>query len=104
MKNISVEELKSRMDSGEKINLIDCREPHEYAEFNIGGQLISLGRFQTFQLDELEELKEEEVIIHCRSGNRSGQACLILDTIGFKNTKNLTGGMLEWQEKFGLTK
>ena len=101
MKNISVEELKARMDKGEKINLIDCREPHEYAEFNLGGQLIPLGKFQTFQVDELEDLKDEEVIIHCRSGNRSGQACLILDTMGFKDTKNLTGGILAWQEKFG---
>lgn len=104
MKNISVEELRSRLEAGEKINLIDCREPHEFAEFNIGGQLIPLGRFQTFQLDELEDLKEEEVIIHCRSGNRSGQACLILDTMGFKNTKNLTGGILAWQENFGTSK
>lgn len=101
MQNISVEELKARMDAGEKLNLIDCREPHEYAEFNIGAKLIPLGRFQTFQIDELEDLKDEEIIIHCRSGNRSGQACLLLDTMGFKNTKNVTGGMLEWQEKFG---
>lgn len=104
MKNISVEELKARMDKGEKINLIDCREPHEYAEFNLGGQLIPLGKFQAFQVDELEDLKDEEVIIHCRSGNRSGQACLILDTMGFKDTKNLTGGVLAWQEKFGSSK
>lgn len=101
MQNITVEELKTRMDAGEKINLIDCREPHEYAEFNIGGQLIPLGRFQTFQLDELEDMKEEEVIIHCRSGVRSGQACMLLETMGFKNTKNVTGGILAWQEKFG---
>jgi len=74
MKNISVEELKSRMDAGEKLNIIDCREPHEYAEFNIGGTLIPLGRFQSFQLEELEDLKNEEIIIHCRSGNRSRQA------------------------------
>lgn len=101
MQNITVEELKARMDAGEKLNLIDCREPHEYAEFNIGAQLIPLGRFQAMQLEELEDLKDEEVIIHCRSGNRSGQACLLLDALGFKNTKNLTGGMLEWQAKFG---
>jgi len=104
MKNISVEELKARMDRGEKINLIDCREPYEYAESNLGGQLIPLGKFQSFQLDELEDLKDEEIIIHCRSGSRSGQACLILDTMGFKDTKNLTGGILAWQEKFGTAK
>lgn len=101
MQNISVEELKARMDAGEKLNLIDCREPHEYAEFNIGGRLIPLGRFQTFQVDELEDLKNEEIIIHCRSGNRSGQACLLLDAMGFTNTKNLVGGMIDWEQKFG---
>ena len=99
MQNISVEELKSRMDAGEKINLIDCREPHEYAEFNIGGKLIPLGKIQTMQIDEIEDLKEEEVIVHCRSGNRSMVACMFLDTLGFKNTKNLVGGMLAWKEK-----
>lgn len=101
MQNISVEELKARLDAGEQVNIIDVREPHENAEFNIGGQLIPLGRVQTMQVDEIDELKEQELIIYCRSGNRSGQACLILDTLGFKNTKNLTGGMLAWQEKFG---
>ena len=104
MQNISVEELKARMDAGEKLNLIDCREPNEYAEFNIGATLIPLGRFQSMQVDELDELKDEEIIIHCRSGNRSGQACLLLDAMGFKNTYNVTGGMLAWQEKFGSTK
>jgi rhodanese-related sulfurtransferase len=99
MQNITVEELKARMNAGEKLNIIDCREPHEFAEFNIGGQLVPLGKFQSFQLDELEDLKDEEVIVYCRSGNRSMQACLILDTIGFKNTKNLVGGMLDWQSK-----
>lgn len=104
MKNISVDELKSRLDAGEKINIVDVREPHEHAEFNIGGTLIPLGRFQTMQVDELDELKEQELVLYCRSGNRSGQACLILDTLGFKNTNNLTGGMLAWQEKYGNKK
>ena len=52
----------------------------------------------------LEDLKEEEVIVYCRSGSRSMQACLILDTMGFKNTKNLVGGMLDWQAKYGAGK
>ena|SRR5688572_31196606 len=104
MKNITTEELKARMDAGEKINLVDCREPHENAEFNIGGELVPMGKFQSFQLEELEDLKEEEVIVYCRSGSRSMQACLILDTMGFKNTKNLVGGMLDWQAKYGAGK
>ncbi len=101
MENITVEALKARMDAGEKLNLIDCREPAEYSEFNIGAKLIPLGMIQTMQADELNDLKEEEVIIHCRSGKRSMMACMFLDSMGFKNTVNVTGGILAWQEKFG---
>ena len=100
MQTITADEVKARLDKGEKLNLIDVREPHEHAEFNIGGVLYPLGKIQNMQVDELEKYKEEEVIVYCRSGNRSGQAALILDTLGFKNTKNLAGGMLKWQEKF----
>lgn len=104
MKNITVEELKEKMDRGEKINLIDCREPHEYAEANLQGQLIPLGKIQTMQIEEIEDLKNEEVIVHCRSGQRSMMACMMLDQMGFTNTYNVTGGILEWQKKFGSTK
>ncbi|HMW66481.1 MAG TPA: rhodanese-like domain-containing protein [Chitinophagaceae bacterium] len=104
MKNITVEELKARLDAGEKINLIDCREPNEYAEFNIGGKLVPLGKIQTMQTEELDDLKEEEVIVHCRSGQRSMMACMFLDTLGFTNTINVTGGILAWQEKFATSK
>lgn len=101
MQNITIEELKSRLDAGEKLNIIDVREPHENSEFNIGGVLYPLGQVQTMMVDDLEQYKNQELIVYCRSGNRSGQACLILDTLGFTNTKNLVGGMLAWQEKFG---
>lgn len=99
MQNISVDEVKARSQAGEKINLVDVREPAENAEFNIGGVLLPLGKIQSMQLDEIEHLKEKEVILYCRSGNRSGQAALFLEMTGFKNVKNLTGGMLEWQKK-----
>ena len=101
MQNITVEELKSRIDAGEKIHLVDVREPFENAEFNIGGTLLPLGNIRSMQIDEIEDWKDEEVVLYCRSGNRSGQACMFLETMGFTNTKNLTGGMLAWQEKFG---
>ncbi len=97
MQNISVEEVKSRIDAGEKLNLIDVREPYEYQEFNIGAQLIPLGKIQTMDVEELEDLRDQELIMICRSGQRSMMACMILDTLGFKNTKNLAGGMLAWQ-------
>lgn len=101
MNTITPEELKKRIDAGEKLNIVDVREPHEHEAFNIGGQLVPLGRIQTMQADELDALKDQELIVYCRSGNRSGQACLILDTMGFTNTVNVVGGMLAWQEKFG---
>jgi rhodanese-related sulfurtransferase len=99
MDNITVEELKKRLDAGEKLNIVDVREPHEKADFDIGGVLIPLGQVLSMQIDEIEDLKDKEVIVYCRSGNRSGQACMFLDAMGFKNTRNLVGGMLAWQEK-----
>jgi rhodanese-related sulfurtransferase len=105
MNNMTVEELKAKIDRGEKINLIDVREPHEYAEANIAGaRLFPLGKIQTMQVDDLEDLKEEEVILQCRSGHRSMLACMVLDQLGFKNTVNLTGGILAWQEKYPVQK
>ncbi len=98
MKNISVEELKSRMDNGEKLNLLDVRQPEETAELNIGGIAFPLGKIQSMQTEEIENLRDEEVICYCRSGNRSGMAALVLEQLGFKNVKNLTGGMLAWKE------
>ena len=85
---------------GKTLNLIDVREPQENAEFNIGGKLIPVGKIQSMQIEEIEDLRNEEVILYCRSGNRSGIAAMVLDQLGFTNTKNLTGGMLAWGEKF----
>ena len=99
MQTITVEELKAKTDTGETLHLVDVREPHEHAEFNIGGLLLPLGKVQTMQVDEIDELKDEVVYLYCRSGNRSGQACLILETMGYKNVVNVTGGMLAWQER-----
>lgn len=98
MQTITVEELKSKLDAGETLNLVDVREPHENAEFNIGGILLPLGKVMTMQVDEIEELKASPVYVYCRSGNRSGQACLILETMGFQPI-NVAGGMLAWQER-----
>lgn len=100
MQNITPEEVKQRLDKPEKLNLIDVREPYENAEFNIGGKLLPLGKIQSMQTEDIDDLKDEEVILYCRSGNRSGIAAMILDQMGFTNTKNLTGGMLAWQQKF----
>jgi rhodanese-related sulfurtransferase len=101
MENISIEEVKQRLDAGENLNLVDVREPAENAEFNIGGILHPLGRILSADADDLESLKDQEVIFYCRSGNRSGKAAMMMETMGFKNVKNLVGGMLAWQEKYG---
>ena len=101
MKSITVEALKARIDAGEHLHILDVREPSEYAEFNIGGKLVPLGKIQAMQIDDIEDWKDEEVIIHCRSGKRSATACMFLETMGFANTVNVEGGMLAWQEKYG---
>jgi rhodanese-related sulfurtransferase len=100
MENITVEEVKRRMDAGEELHLVDVREPYENADFNIGGILLPLGEIRSMQIDEIEDLKDKEVILYCRSGNRSAQAAMFLETMGFENTKNLVGGVLAWQEKY----
>lgn len=101
MKTITAEELKARIDAGEELNIVDVREPHEHEEFNIGGTLHPLGRIMSMDVDELESLKDKEVIFYCRSGNRSGQACMFAESMGFTNVVNLTGGMLNWRQIFG---
>jgi rhodanese-related sulfurtransferase len=94
--DITVEELKDRIEKNEKLNIIDVREEHEFDEFNIGAQLIPLGEIAD-RLEEIEHLKEEEIILHCRSGARSGRAQQYLESEGFTNVRNLIGGMLAWQ-------
>ncbi len=98
MQTISVEELKNRLNAGEDVHLVDVREPNENAEFNIGGILLPLGDIRNMQTDTIDEWKDEEIILYCRSGNRSGIAAQILEQLGFKNPKNLTGGMLAWKQ------
>lgn len=100
MKTITPEEVKKRMDIGETLHLVDVREPDEVEEFNIGGIALPIGMIQNMETDAIDDLKDEEVIFYCRSGNRSGRAVLIADQLGFSNAKNLTGGMLAWREKF----
>ncbi|MFM7638197.1 MAG: rhodanese-like domain-containing protein [Bacteroidota bacterium] len=98
--DISVIELKKRLDAGEKINLIDVREQFEYDEFNLGGELIPLGTLPG-KLEDLETMRDEELIVHCRSGARSGTAKIFLTQSGFTNVRNLIGGVLDWQAQFG---
>jgi rhodanese-related sulfurtransferase len=100
MHDITVDELKHRLDKGENITIVDVREAHEYADYNIGATLIPLGTLSV-QLDKLEGLEETEIVVHCRSGARSASAKELLKSQGYTKVRNLLGGMMEWQSKFG---
>jgi rhodanese-related sulfurtransferase len=95
--DITVAELKERIESGEKLNLIDVREDYEYEADNLGGMLIPLGDI-AYRVDELEELKNEEILIHCRSGKRSETAQRYLESQGFSNVRNVIGGILAYNQ------
>lgn len=92
---INVVDLKDRLDSGEKLFILDVREPHEYEAANIGATLIPLGELPD-RLDELAAHKDAEFIVHCRSGARSARACQLLLENGFKQPVNMAGGIMAW--------
>ena len=97
MKEITVQELKEKIDSQEDFQLIDVREDFEYETSNIDGILIPLATV----LGATEKIsKEKLVIVHCRSGKRSAQAIQLLESKGFTNLSNLKGGILAWKEAF----
>lgn len=98
MKTITKELLSEKLQRKEPLVLVDVREPAEHDEFNIGGISLPLGKIQVFEIDAISNFKNEEVICYCRSGMRSGNACMILQQLGFTNVSNLVGGMLEWQK------
>ena len=102
MRTITVQELKSKIDSGEAFHFLDVREPGEYQQANLGAHLLPLGQIANAQIDDIEDWKNNEVIIHCRSGMRSGQACMILESMGFTNGVNVMGGILAWSAEFGV--
>lgn len=97
MKEVTVQELKQLMDSGADFQLIDVREPHEADICEIGGQLIPQGEIP----DHVDEIsKDKQVIIHCRSGARSGNMVQWLEkNHGFTNLYNLKGGILAWADQ-----
>ena len=102
MSDITVQELKKRLNSGDQsFVFIDVREPYEYAEFNLGAKLIPLSNIPN-AIADLEEHKNDEIVVHCRSGARSGQAKMFMMQMGFTNVRNLEGGVLAWQREFGV--
>jgi rhodanese-related sulfurtransferase len=97
MPDITPTELHQRQQAGETPHIIDVRETWEVEESRIpGSQNIPLGTLPE-KLDDLEELKNEEVIVHCKSGGRSASAKAFLTQQGFTNVRNLVGGMNAYQ-------
>jgi len=97
MKEVTVQELKQLQDSGADFQLIDVREPHEYAIANLGGELIPLGQVKA-QADKIA--RDKQVVVQCRSGARSGNAVRLLEEkFGFNNLYNLKGGILAWSDE-----
>ncbi|HEV2522108.1 MAG TPA: molybdopterin-synthase adenylyltransferase MoeB [Candidatus Acidoferrales bacterium] len=97
---ITARELKARQDRGEKIFILDVREPHEYQICNLNGKLIPLGELPR-RVNELDS--SVEMVVHCRSGKRSADAIHFLQTAGFKKLWNLKGGVLSWADEVDPT-
>ena len=95
---ITVEELKRKLDAKEDIFVLDVREPHEYSIANLGAPQIPVGDVER-RVGELTAQKNREVIVHCRSGARSQKAALVLKQAGFTNVSNLAGGILAWADR-----
>ncbi len=93
MKEITVLELKKLKDTHSTFQLIDVREEHELEICEIGGEHILMAEM----MDNLDRIsKTKQVIIHCRSGGRSGAICQALEKEGFTNVYNLKGGIIAW--------
>ena len=93
---ISVQELKRRIDAGEDVQLIDVREPYEFQIAQIGGKLIPQNDVPQ-RLGEIDSSRE--VIVHCRSGARSQRVAEYLKQQGYPRVANLAGGILAWSEQ-----
>jgi adenylyltransferase/sulfurtransferase len=93
---LSVKELKRRIDAGEDVYILDVREPHEYQIANIGGKLIPQNDVPR-RLAEID--RDREVIVHCRSGVRSQKIAEFLSQSGYPKVTNLAGGILAWADE-----
>jgi adenylyltransferase/sulfurtransferase len=93
---ITVKELKRRIDAGEDVQLIDVREPYEFQIAQIGGKLIPQNDVPQ-RLAEID--RDREVVVHCRSGARSQRIAEFLKQAGYPRVVNLAGGILAWSDE-----
>ncbi len=93
---ITVRDLKAKLDNGGGVSVLDVREPHEYEVANIGARLIPLGELP----ERLVELgKDETLAVHCKTGGRSARAVQLLKEVGFQDVYNVKGGITAWSEE-----
>ena len=93
---LSVKDLKKRMDAGENLFILDVREPFEYQIANIGGKLIPQGEVPQ-RLAEID--RDREIIVQCKSGGRSQRIAELLKESGYPKVANLSGGILAWSDQ-----
>lgn len=101
MQEISVHELKEKIDAGEEVFVLDVREPFEQYQSKLDYEhstLIPLGQLGE-RIGEIEDHATDEVVCMCRSGSRSAKACKLLEKEGFENVKNLKGGINRWAKE-----
>jgi rhodanese-related sulfurtransferase len=98
MEELTQEEWISQLENDDNAVILDVRTDAEVEDGIIPKAIhIDIYRGQEF-IDEIEALdKSKNYYVYCRSGNRSGKACQIMQQLGFENTYNLLGGMLEWE-------
>lgn len=97
MEDITVSELREKLQNKEDFVFIDVREEWEYEEDNLGAENIPLGQLP-YELDQLEKYKEKEIVLQCRSGARSGNAKKFMESHGFTKVRNLLGGILAYRQ------
>lgn len=98
MADITVKELKERLDAGEALVVVDVRETWEWENGHITELNIPMGTVPV-RINELDQYKDQELVINCRSGGRSGQITNYLSGQGFSKVRNLAGGMLAWKSE-----
>ena len=101
MKEVTAPELRKMLNSGERFELLDVREPYEIEMCDIGGHSLPMSQL----VDRIAEIpKDMPVVVHCRSGSRS---CAVIDALttryGFTNLINLKGGILAWHDEVDPT-
>lgn len=97
VKEITVHELHAKLNNNEDVFVLDVRESYEHKISNIGGTLIPLGELRD-RIQEIATYKDKEVVVYCRSGNRSARACELMLQEGFSNVWNLKGGVNQWAQ------